>query len=436
MKLRQRADVLNYNGDFLHQPVLTAPRNNSTGNPQAWLDGTSTGSLTDDQYRWSAVIDANSATVGFTNEKGYPAIKIDCLNGTGRGRAVYGSNSGSGASLSPQMLQKYAIPLQPNVSYTITCDVETLNVQGGVGARIVSNVFDAAGNRIASPAMALGALGTSTKIPLTLTFTSGAAATWLIFYLEVALAGIQTAWFSNIRVAPTAGLSRILETQQRTLATNRYRVNDYGTLLNFDASLAKVDLATPIDLSADNFSISFKARPRSSNERIVLNSPGAAQSLLGIRSAGYWTVYQTATSWEVISNAQARNNFFQEVTLTYDRSTSECKFYVEGVLKKTFTKSLNFSNITSISLAGATQFRGDLDNIRIWKGKILNQAEIDNTTFANLPPRDSLILEYLFNEGTGPTVFNTAPLLYANNGTLSASIFDTNVFCVERTGIV
>jgi len=450
---RQKSDTLIFNGDLKYQPPFVAEMLNPIAN--AWVDGTDTGSITDDQYRWNQVRDSGGMGFKFDQSKGYNALQMRTTGTIGRGRWLYGSNEGTKSQQSVLMLRKYAIPLLPNTSYTISCDAEILNVLSGT-VRITVNVHNATGLRVVSQSGS-GINGTSTKVSLTNTFNSGNGA-FLVFFLEFSSFGTSDmyAWFSNIRVAPTAGLKRT-RTEARTLeGGNRFKVNDYGTAYNIAATAKIVKTGVLNNFSTRSllsFSMIIKAPLEQSNvagnAKMIWSTDfnGASFLLCVIRNGSLQFSYfnnspsvdvTVSTSFVPLANKQIK------IGGTID-SDNKLRLYVNGSLVATSTVVSAFYDLTlpDISVgkppvAGNTPIDGPVDSIRFWRDIALSPAEFAALHLNNIvSQKEKLIIEWLLNEGSGSVATDTSG--NGNDGTITpgaSGVYTTDVFCIERNKVV
>jgi len=451
---RQKANTLIFNGDLSYQPAFVAEMDNPTIN--AWIDGTATGSLTDDQYKWNQVRDAGGMAFKFDQSKGYNAIKVRTTNDSGRGRVVYGSNSGSNSTQSINMLKKYSIPVLPNTSYTITYDIETENIiAAGSGARLVTNIHNASGVRVAIPGVTNGIKGTTTKVPQSTTFTTPSDGIFLLFYLEISTAGAaeQIAWFSNIKVYPTAGLLRT-RTEARTLeGGNRFKVNDYGTAYDFGGT-ANIKKTSVLDGFATRSLLSFSLIL---NQRTLVTTNVAAsqQTLWGTAFGGgsylYCSLRNSLIQFRYVSLAgsDVTVSVLQRIkgkikiagTIGADL---KLRIYINGVLvgtsaALTSVSDLSVPDVTLGLITGQANLSdASMDDFRLWRDVELSASEIAALHFNNrVPQKEKMIIEWLLNEGSGTIAIDTSG--NGNDGTITpgaSGTYTTDVFCVERTKVI
>lgn len=179
-----------------------------------WIDGTSTGSTTNNVYSWAlgGPADSVSAQYDTTNVRpgsfGSASLKISNTNATGRARAIR-LNSTNYSTVTIQQAQQYLYPVLPNTSYTYTGWVKTNNVPTN-GAYLWAVEIHGDGTS--------GVANTSTKLTgtndwqlLTLVFTtaSNAAFVGLGFNNDVA-GNVCDAWIDDIAFDKTAVTVRLV----------------------------------------------------------------------------------------------------------------------------------------------------------------------------------------------------------------------------------
>ena len=151
-----------------------------------------------------------------------------------------------------------------------------------------------------------------------------------------------------------------------------------GTALKFDGVDDIIELGN-LNVDATDFSLVFEAKPTKTGEQYVFRSniAGSTRTTFGIRDAGYWSVFDDGSSWEVTS-ATAIINEWQSVAYTYNRSSDEVKLYLDNTLIKTFTKELLLDGLFEISSA-SSGFDGAIKNLRVFP-RVLSAEEIGQIT--------------------------------------------------------
>lgn len=201
-----------YNGGFELAPPFTA----ATTTVTRWIDGTATGSTTNDVFRWSyrSGIGTDSAQFDSTQfHSGTYSLKLSTLSTAANIQASTYNKSGN-----PTIddVQRYLIPVLPNTSYTGTYWMKTNYVSGAAtsGAAIRFSEFAAGGG---------GALvfNTGTLIQTTtgwtqytITFTTSATTAAIevtprIIGSDGTATLIMDAWFDDIVLTPTTPVTRV-----------------------------------------------------------------------------------------------------------------------------------------------------------------------------------------------------------------------------------
>lgn len=448
---RQKADTLIFNGDLLYQPPFVAEMTNPTGN--AWIDGTSTGSLTDDQYRWNMVRDAAGVGFQFDQAKGYNALRVRTTNATGRGRFLYGSNAGTQSQQSVPMLKKYAIPLLPNTDYVLSCDVETLAILFGV-ARITVNVHDANGLRIVSNTGA-GVAGTNTKVPLTNSFNSLATGAFLVFFLELSQAGASDmyAWFSNIKLSPASGLNRT-RAEGRTLeGGNRFKIDDYGTAYDLGGTASIVKTGVLDGYAARpllTFSLNIKQKDLVStnvggSQQVIWGTAfgGNSYMYLSLRNSQFHFRYASSAGFDQTATFPQRPNQKLKIGGTFG-ADGRLRLYINGALVNTSAQG-NIANITDITvpdfrvgtISGMAIGNIIVDSIKLWRDVIFTDAEMKALQLNNrMQHKEKCYINWNLNEGTGTVAGDSSG--NGNDGTITpgaSGTWSSDVFTIPRTRV-
>jgi len=145
---------------------------------------------------------------------------------------------------------------------------------------------------------------------------------------------------------------------------------------------------------------------------IYHGAAGGSQGHLGINPSGYLSGgtgdgsdWQTHTTSYLIPQDK-----WVFVTMTLNRSTNTCSFYVNGVLIQSYGHSYvpsATSDPLTISLgAGGEYFDGKIDEVRIWND-VRTEDEIRNNMYCELPGpagETNLVAYYRFNETSGTTL--------------------------------
>ena len=156
------------NGDFSLQPALVAP----TTSVGVFIDGTATGSLTNNQYAWGVRAGGSGASANFDNTDGN-SLKLSGVANVLLEISYYAS--GSITSLS-----KSLIPVLPNTLYKYSFTMKTNYVSGDAtnGAYMIFKERNAAGSNTVST-LSTTVKTTTGKTKYEGTFTTGATTVWL-----------------------------------------------------------------------------------------------------------------------------------------------------------------------------------------------------------------------------------------------------------------
>lgn len=132
--------------------------------------------------------------------------------------------------------------------------------------------------------------------------------------------------------------------------------------------------------------------------------------------------YSTYFVNAVIANT---NTFWHHLAGTWDQSTGEIRFYLDGVSAGTSTYTGTIGSITSdIFQIGAAHslynWRGQIDEVRVWN-IVRTEAQIQSTMNTQLAGTESgLIAYYKMEEGTGTTLGDATG--NGNTGTMTAGV--------------
>ena len=138
-------------------------------------------------------------------------------------------------------------------------------------------------------------------------------------------------------------------------------------------------------------------------------------------------VFELVSGWPTMSTMLSTNKW-QHIAVVYDGPGGAVKFYLNGVLDNTVTKTLPTTKISAAEIGAYTSsryFNGKLDEFRIWnlvRSQAQIQADMDNNISAST---SGLIGYYNFNEGTAGGTNTAGSILLpdltsnANHGTLN-----------------
>ena len=112
---------------------------------------------------------------------------------------------------------------------------------------------------------------------------------------------------------------------------------------------------------------------------------------------------------------------------------AEKQIYLNGRLDKSIVYPHTLkSDVNGLSIGFAPNnagMDGIIDEPRIWN-RALSATEIASMYFNNIVPRDGLVGEWLFNEGSGTTALDTSG--NGNNGTITGATYTLDVPLQER----
>jgi hypothetical protein len=213
--LRRQPGNLLYNSSFNYAPPFVAAQT-GTG----WINGTASGSGTNDIYGWGCLGQIGSIACQFDNSVFFgeaSSLKLSTLSTNGEVECGL-SNNGNG--LSP-----FLIPATPNTSYTVVFYMKT-NLNSGAassGAYLVVVARLASGAYNGSPATTQKVTTTTNWSQYTVTFTTSSTTAFLS--LDPIIKGndgaatlIMDAWYDDVSIFPTSGLSRVVAPMTRSVA--------------------------------------------------------------------------------------------------------------------------------------------------------------------------------------------------------------------------
>lgn len=246
----------------------------------------------------------------------------------------------------------------------------------------------------------------------------------------------------------------------RTTATNRVAVRDMGTALRFVATTDKVSV--PITLSQDAFSFSFwitQKAPMRANETLFsqpgslslfrqstndmqmyafLNAPVTFATPRRLRFRNF-TFPGTRTSSSV-SRGFGTTPQFKTYVVYVTAGVALCDEYINGI-KIGSTHNVDYTGDTgtpsgdiTIGNENGTSHASNsiIDEPRIWN-RALTATEIQNLYLYGAVPQDGLVAEYLFNEASGTTAYDTSG--NGNDGTITGATYTTDVPLTLRDSI-
>jgi hypothetical protein len=229
---------------------------------------------------------------------------------------------------------------------------------------------------------------------------------------------------------------RALATNRGT-ASNRVKVRDMGTALRFpdtEVSTHAISLTNAITFTGE-FTQCFYVK---------LNYP--------INIARALTGHTTQTSKVVLANGKLffrvvnagsgdnnvvipKINEYFHLTLRRD-SDNKVDLFIDGQNKtRLFGNAAQVGNyvINRIGRADTNNSQRAQHDDHRYFDRALTDQEIYDLRFNNIVPRNDLVLEYLFDEASGPTALDTSG--NGNNGTITGATFTTDVPLIPRTQV-
>lgn len=184
-----------YNGDFSIVPTFVAEQTQTN-----WIDGSATGSATDNTYGWRITRSATAVSARFdqtVSHSGGTSLKLSTTDATGR---LYASTYGGG-------VVPGVIKIKPSTIYKLTGWVKTNNVVAS-GVKIAAVVYDSAFSALSFPVTSYMPAGSSDWTQLSIVFTTGATADNIRINLENNAAGnVSDAWFDDIKLQEVSSLT-------------------------------------------------------------------------------------------------------------------------------------------------------------------------------------------------------------------------------------
>lgn len=226
----------------------------------------------------------------------------------------------------------------------------------------------------------------------------------------------------------------------RSAVSNRFKIRDMGTCLNFDGVDDVVTVAHSVSVNLDGpFTmlawINTISLGESNSGRIF--DKGNAY-LWQINSFGGMTIFNGASSKNsdngIISSLLKK---WIHVGVTYDGSN--IRFYINGTIvgspvAQTTNPSTNSNDLTIGNRAGTDRtFSGKIDEPTIFKGRALTAAEISQYYYTGVLSTTNLSGRWLFDEGSGTTATDSSG--NGNTGTITGATYSTDVPLKPRTAV-
>lgn len=417
-----------YNGDF---EIYPKNDNVATTTSGRWIDGTASGTSTNTPHAvgWALQYATSGSAMFDTTVKynGSCSLKL----------STTAINSNVEVSPTPANTGIWLFNNAPRAisgqQFTYAFRMKTNYVSGaGAGAYLELVSRNATG----------GSTGTTTSTKVTTTTdwtyytgTVTAPAGTYYFVPRMRIEGnsglatlIMDAWFDDIVVTETTPVSR-------QTATGRLAVQDMGTSLSFNGTSDKVSIGTAISpTTAITYSAWVKPTTPKANQRIIaLFSHSSIRLDTNGRIA--FVIHGIV---EYFGTTRLNPNTWYHIAATYDRTN--VKIYVNGVLESTTAETRAFPSTTTAgwigTYDGATQFfAGKIDEPIIFNNRALSDTDVGNL-YQNGLTRGStltsgLVGEWLFDEGSGSTAYDTSGS--DNHGTITGATYSTDVACVGRS---
>ncbi|SHK42631.1 PEP-CTERM protein-sorting domain-containing protein [Rubritalea squalenifaciens DSM 18772] len=153
-----------------------------------------------------------------------------------------------------------------------------------------------------------------------------------------------------------------------------------------------------------NFAFDIWVRVQSAdlnqNKFVFLSNGNNSGSLkLGINASGEWMATNHAVGWIGATTGTGQTANADEWTrLTVIRSNGTSRFYINGVAQDgTNGGNITWSDTTQAHLAiqpgGTSEFKGDIDDMKVWSFSGSDQlSDVENTVFAAVPEPSSTAL--------------------------------------------
>jgi len=412
-KLRKQVgnNLIN-NGDFEYAPPFTAP----TTNANRWIDGTASGSTTNDLFGWAEFLTAGTSSCYIDNTVSHSGTSSLKLSTSATGSSIQTSNIRTTSPASEVF--KYGIPATPNTSYTCTFWLKTNYVSGDSndGAYLLiternsttgGTVVDQASTKVKT---------TTDWTKYTMVFTTASTTAYLnvrplITGSNGAGTLIMDAWFDDITLTPTVN-------------TQRQLVRDFGTSLKFDGVADKVQcMNAPSSALENNFVVAtwFKATSISTGRHVMVGNP-----TFRISRNKDAIAFTTTGVKDYLSDVKIVPGVWYHYAVYFD-GANDATFYINGVQVDYVTGTAP-ANTTVGQLAigfntGAEYFDGYIDEPMMW---IPTNAtnEIAALYYNGVVP-NNLKFRYTFDEGTGTTTADVSG--NGNTGTITTATFSNDV---------
>lgn len=192
------------NGDFEYAPPFTA----ATTTSSRWIDGTATGSTTNDLFRWYHIVGVANYASSFdttTKRSGTASLKIEATDTSGRGRAL---SAPFEATTTESLVRQYGIPCLATSDYDLSCYIKTNNCQSN-SIRLQIQYFNGSGTSLGTTNGTYQA-GTQDWTAYNLRFTTLSGTQYFIVKFTMDVAGsICQAWLDDLSITPVYPEGRV-----------------------------------------------------------------------------------------------------------------------------------------------------------------------------------------------------------------------------------
>lgn len=187
----------------------------------------------------------------------------------------------------------------------------------------------------------------------------------------------------------------------------------YGYGLSFDGDYVSVPDSSTLGVFDNGLTVAFWAYPEKSNAvQYVVDKFNGHRIRVFIRSFNAWGFSLIGSSGSVDnSGPSVKFNEWSFIVMTYDNSTKEAKFYVNGELKRTVSKDVGTIDVSGVALKiGCEQgnkyfFGGIIDEVRIYN-RSLSDSEIKSMY-------EALRVKF-YDESSGEKIAANATVFNAN----------------------
>ena len=221
------------------------------------------------------------------------------------------------------------------------------------------------------------------------------------------------------------------------------------TSVNFDGSNDYINVTDNSTLDFGTGSFTYEARiyytGTSDGWIIGKDTDSASRAYIYVQTAG--TVHFVVRNSDGTQNTTASGTSnisggWHHIAGTFDGTAKTLRIYVDGVQEGTTTNTnlANLDNNRDLAIgryggeSASTYFKGNIDDVRVWKGVVRTQAEIQANANLELVGTESNLSMYLkLNDATGTTANDETS--NNNDGTLTGGPnWSVQVPFVDNTG--